>query len=351
MLPNVRVAVLAGGLLLLGNTAAHEINPLHEKYTQNSNTPFGRAFDAVHEEITQLARACQLAHPGPVQAPLVCTDRNTRDQEARGNKYDSLVRGVWWNDDPNQLLFAVRQGKFWAWMRDARRIATTNHNWKGKPAAIDGTYYMAYRSHYGDLQFLHAMASRNGEPARDTQQSILLWAEFAYAVATGRVDLETKMDRVPPSDLQPYFRNQGGWTVNYLFAPRYRLKSASHIRSMAAGSLLHMVQDSYSAAHADRAFEASDRCPTGSVLEFHSYTHQRPDLHQAVDRRTAWQARTFTTAQDPVNVSATLLAYIAQRADWNVVRDYLQGTVFCIDEGAREAGPGGFVVATTGGRS
>lgn len=336
------VMIVAGCALVCGTAAAHKINPLHNKYTQDAHTIARRVSQPVHEEMTQLARACQLAHPGPVTAQLVCTDRSKPSTEPKGNKYDALMRGVWWNDDPNQLLFAARQAKLWAWMSDAQGIAVDGKNWKGEKAAIGPGYYMTYRSHYGDLQFLHAMASSDGESAQATQQHILSWAEFAYAVATGRLDPETKMNAVTPIGAQAFFPVQSGWTVNYLFAPLYRLTSPQYTRRMAAGSLLHMVQDSYSAAHADRGFDATAQCPAGRVVQFYSYIHQDPDRHGEADFRSAWQARTFTDAQDPVNASATLLAYIDQEADWNTVKSYLQDTVFCIDSSAKVAGPGAF---------
>ncbi|GAA4803688.1 hypothetical protein [Lysobacter hankyongensis] len=332
-------------LLAVGLAAAHNINPLQNKYGQDSGMPLGRVAEPVHEEITQLARACMQAHPGPVHTPLICADDTERSIEPRGNKYDSLVRGVWWNDDPNQLLFALRQGRFLSWMHDARLIATTGRNWQGKPAAIGSDYYLTYRSHYGDLQFLHAMASGDGEPAATTRHRALLWAEFAYLVATGRLDPETKMDRISPVELRDYFEEQSGWTINFLFAYHYQLKGDAHKRMMAAGSLLHMVQDSYSAAHAQRFFEPTAECPNGGIVQFHSYTCQDPSAHKREDLRSAWLQRGFTPTQDPVNVSATLLGYIRQDADWNIVRDYLEGTVFCLAEDARNASPGDYAMA------
>lgn len=343
-----RIVIISMLASLCGTVHAHKINPLQDKYKQDSRAITRGISEPVHEEITQLARACQLAHPGPVASPLVCTDRTERIKTPEGNKYDSLVRGVWWNDDPNQLLF-TKPWKWLAWMDDAENIARCNRNWKGRAATIDASYYLTYRSHYGDLQFIHSMASTNGEAARATQQNILAWAEFTYAAATGSLDMEATVDTATPRHLQPYFSQQSGWTTNYLFAPRYRLKTADHNRLMAAGSLLHMVQDSYSAAHTRRAYDASPSCPAGRVVQFHSYIDQDPKKHATADRRQAWADQQFTAQQDPVNVSATLLAYIAQRAPWDTVEAYLRDTVFCVDENTEDAGAGEFLVVSTEG--
>lgn len=346
-----RIGVLLMACLTLSGAAeAHKINPLQNKYSPDSRTVMRKVSEPVHEEITQLARACQLANPAVAQFPLVCTDRSNKSVEPKGNKYDSLIRGVWWNDDPNQLLYAARQIKWLAWMEDGRKIATTGIDLRGRPKTISPRYYMNYRTHYGDLQFMHAMASRDGESAAETQKNILLWAEFVYAVATGRLDTETTLDRVAPERLRSFFDNQPGWTVTYLLGPKYRLRRPDHFRLMATGSLLHMVQDSYSEAHTDRAFDTSDKCPAGRVRQFHSYVHQDSDKHGAADLRSAWQARTFTPSQDPVNASATLLAYVDQNAEWDTVRSYLADTVFCIDTDAQESGPGPFASATAEGR-
>jgi len=322
--------------------SAHKIHPLQDKYKQDSQTILRRASEPVHEQITQLARACQEEKKGTTNGPLSCPADLTPSRHQGGNKHDALIRGIWWNDDPNQLLFALRQTKFIAWMNDAERIAKCGVNWRGRQASIGPSYYMTYRSHYGDLQFIHAMASRDGEPAAETRQNIMAWAEFAYAVAIGQLDPEAKLPEVVPLHVRGFFQEQSGWTINYLFAPMYRLSAADYTRKMAAGSLLHMIQDSYAAGHAKREFGPSAQCKTGRVVQFHSYTNQDPDSHAEHDRLEAWRIREFTPVQNPVNVSATLLSFIERKADWQEVKEYLQGTVFCIDDSAEDASAGEF---------
>ena len=200
---------------------------------------------------------------------------------------------------------------------------------------------MNYRGHYGDLQFIHGMASRNEEDPATTRDNMLVWAEFAYAVATRQIDPDTTLDRVPTPGFRRHFAKQPGWAISYLLGPRYLLRQQpDHFQQMALGSLLHMVQDSYSAAHAERAFDASPRCPNGRVRQFYSYVDQDSDKHGTADTRAGWQARTFTAAQDPVNVSATLIRFARERTAWPVVRSYLQDTVFCLDADAQASGPG-----------
>lgn len=314
---------------------AHQINPLANKYRQHPMpTVWHRITEPVHEEVTQFARACAANASGAVDIPVVCPPDTLPASVPQGNKYDSLVRGVWWNDDPNQYLFAGWQAKWLIWMEDADRIAKYGVNLRGRKAAIDRNYVMTYRSHYGDLQFLHAMASGEGEPADVTRGNVLDWAEFAYAVATGRLDPESKLEAVDLPFVRRYFDHRPGWSIAYLFAPKYRLKREEHYRDMALGALLHTVQDSYSDPHAARHFDASPACARGGIARFHFYGGQDSRKHKQADTLDAFKARQngeFTDTQNPINVSATLIRYAANDVGWPVVREYLDTTVFCID--------------------
>lgn len=338
-----QIAVLA---LLMGGcsfASAHRINPLEDKYWQSeSDTFLQRVSEPVHEEITQRARACAVLHTKSTSLPLTCiTTGPTPTGTPRGNKHDSLIRGVWWNDDPNQWLFT--QPLTWAvWMKDGEQIAKKDRNLRLQRRKITSRYYMQYRSHYGDLQFLHAMASADGEWPTDTQENIMAWAEFSYAVATRKIHTETVLAQVTTHRFQEHFKNQAGWTVSYLYGPQYLLRHRDHFQQMALGSLLHMIQDSYSEAHTLRSFEPSTNCPAGRVVQFHSYALQASGLHGAADTRRAWKSRAFSNTQDPVSASATILHYAKQNADWPTVKAYLKDVVFCLDGDAERAGAGRF---------
>lgn len=340
---------LAAAVVFPGKVFAHKINPLEDKYTQHENpTRWQRISEPVHEEITKRARACAAA-AATAPLPLACAqDAPAPAGEQRGNKYDSLMRGVWWNDDPNQLLFAGWQLKWLAWMDDAERIAKHKRNWKGRAAEITPDYYMTYRSHYGDLQFLHAMASDDGELAADTRDRLLDWAGYAYAVATGRIDHYVKFEALDDAFVRLHFAHRPGWTTNYLFAPKYQLRDALHNRRMALGALLHTVQDSYSSSHAARSLDASPRCASGRVRQFYAYNRQDPDLHGEADKRAGWQGTAFNEIQNPVNVSATLIAFAERDTDWPTVRTYLVDTVFCLDADSERSGPGPYGMQESG---
>src|SRR5438876_120090 len=46
------------------------------------------------------------------------------------------------------------------------------------------------RSHFGDLQPIHAMASQDGETAAKTQKEIMMWEEFTWRVAAKEYGLD-----------------------------------------------------------------------------------------------------------------------------------------------------------------
>jgi hypothetical protein len=343
--PTISTLILALVLSCASAVAsAHQINPLANKYRQHpAPTVWHQITEPVHEDVTQIARACAANASDSVEIPIVCPPDTVPASLPEGNKYDSLVRGVWWNDDPNQYLFAGWQAKWLIWMEDAESIAKNGVNLRRRKAVIDRSYVMTYRSHYGDLQFLHAMASLEGESAEVTRDNVLDWAEFAYAVATGRIDPQSTFETVDLAFVRRHFDHRPGWSVAYLFAPKYRLRREAHYRDMALGALLHTVQDSYSDPHAARRFDASPDCARGGVARFHFYGGQDSKKHKRADTLAAFKARqdeAFTDSQNPVNVSATLIRYATNDVGWPVVRDYLETTVFCIDRDAPGADAG-----------
>jgi hypothetical protein len=62
---------------------------------------------------------------------------------------------------------------------------------------------------------------------------------------------------IVPQDAGPPWRKTG-WSINYLFAPKFTLGKAT-IKQVALGSMLLVVQDSYSRAHAARSYGASTK--------------------------------------------------------------------------------------------
>jgi hypothetical protein len=317
--------------VLVSEAGAYSLNPInrHSATGSDKNRFLDQISEPVHEKITRQARELYLARclrsPG-CEAP----------QPPKRTIQDSLIRGVWWNDDPNQDLYKGRQTVWIAHMKDAERRANYP-----KKYTIDGKYMMHYRSHYGDLQFLHSMASVDGEAAAQTKEDIYMWGAFVYQVAAKKVGRDTKFAEVPVNRLLNYFKRQSNWELQWILEPRYRLRDPNDFSDHALGSLLHMVEDSYSAAHVERVYTPTNNCPAGYIKRFHSYSHQDPSKHKKADSMASYRTSHFPAGAGPVDVSAQLIWFARHGADWTTeVVPYLDKMVYCFEGIPDTAGPG-----------
>lgn len=325
---------------------AYQLNPLKDRHRGGDAPAFGRSLDSVHEDITHAAVACvealgdrNLAERVPICS--IATRHRNRDEP--GNRGNPLIVGLWWNDDPRQFGYANQVlGAALQWsdaQYNARRVRQSGALYTDPRMAR-----LTYRSHFGDLQFLHAMAIRDHESPRVTQQRILGWLGFTYRVASGEIAPQTSLSRT--GDPTRYaFSNYPSWTVERLFKPRRNMKPLP-IRELALGSFLHTVQDSYAEGHTRRVMTASANCPDGRVMKFLSFLHQETKRHRAADSRAALHLSSgayLTPMQNPVEASARLLVMARSGADWStVVEPYLRGTILCVDDDAELSGPGRF---------
>jgi hypothetical protein len=199
------------------------------------------------------------------------------------------------------------------------------------------------RVHYGDLQFLHSMASNPLEKAGETLEKILMWAEFCYKVATGVIDPKTKLAEIEVGGFaglwQGRFRK---WSVSYLFSTT---GSAETAKGKALGSMMHMLQDSFCASHVERVGAKRRGEEVARIKSFHAYPEQDSKRHGLADllaKGENLQERIKATAgaEDAVQVGKTVLAYLADGAPWLVVKSYLQTVLGLVEPERGEGGPG-----------
>src|SRR5258708_17505930 len=190
---------------------------------------------------------------------------------------DEVIAGVRWNDSPpairaGQLFGACGGGK----MRESLgcltgmfridRIALEALTRREKSLA-------PIRSHLGDMQFLHAMAAHSGESSEETLRNIMRWSEFTYRVPRGDIAPDAKLSALGEANvldegtarwLGTLFRgpSEKHWTVQDMFLAR-----RARIRLIAFGSLLHLVEASYSASHVRRK---SSRAPANGRPSYHA---------------------------------------------------------------------------------
>jgi len=201
------------------------------------------------------------------------------------------------------------------------------------------------------MQFLHAMAPRASEPAAQTREKILRWSEFAYRIARGEIGPRVKVHdlRSDPRTLEPATAQWLGelfgspekklWTVHDVF-----ITGHGNLRLVAFGTFLHLVQDSYSASHVQRASTRvqANGCPsydgTDAIVEFHTYAEQDTEKHAICDDAPDWlnEARPGS----PIDVMAALVRAYRDEAEWPVVKAILEEKVFGLAPNARPARAG-----------
>jgi hypothetical protein len=310
--------------------------------------------DGVHEELTHRIWGCDAPQGAPLEDKACVSFPGTPA---------AVIYGVQWNDNPPFKLDATsdkactvnetirlpdRQPECWRVLfYDAAGESPRPGIFFRQGAAKDA---LLYRVHFGDLQFVHSMASWNGRTMGETKAHIMMWAEFTYNAAQGRIAPTTKLSGITI----PGFAQVLGkyWSdVRGLFTYGVN-KYANQIPDVAFGSFMHMVQDSFSTSHVKREPPAGvcavkdDAAKAGRVLEFYAYNSQDSKKHGARDARS-WMLGDLHDERggDAVSVGRTLKAFRDADAPWEQVRRYLNECVYEmaeVDED-RPVGPGEFV--------
>lgn len=319
----------------------------------------------VHETITLLAYDYYL-EPETAKGGVANTSAEKLKQSG---VLRDLVLGSEWNDDPDSLLRQniVRSLQWNALFKDAQLQAKCKvdaSQAECKDVKIADTPMMLYRSHFGDFQFIHAMASGQTETAAETKEKMMRWAKFTYTLSVSSNKLGKETIDGPAvsafSDISGILMRQG-WTVAALFdpvpggewksslfsgkvgsykpsgKPRAQViysdpREAASIKHLALGSLLHMVQDSYSDAHTERVMGCN---PLGrerkDIVSFRNYVNQIPDDHAHADVHPKWLENGKLQKYNPVWASAKLIQFSFNKTPWDGVggvREFLDTQVF-----------------------
>lgn len=274
-------------------------------------------------------------------------------------RYDEpYIHGVFWNDDPENLLcpscswvnllkFDKRWGiAFATRFKEAERMARPTGD--AQPVVFKNGDGLLERSHFGDLQFLHGMASSDGELASTTQKKILNWAEFSYKIATGEISQRLRLKDLPLAEVRSLFRGDPileEKTVEELF------KGPGFTKRVAIGTLIHMIQDSYAPGHAEREIKDAPSADgkllfkRGRVREFHCYTNQDSAIHAEDDKwPPGLDSYPVGSDDNPISVGAKILSFLyannGKGAPWEQVESYLETIVFGVIDANVPASPG-----------
>jgi hypothetical protein len=300
---------------------------------------------AVHEEITQRIYGCE-------GDAAVCAEPDL------GWASSFVMAGVRWNDDPPFRLNRDQAKGLNCKVEETVRYVTQPVCWAGlfldaKKRAAQGESYTAtngasllHRSHFGDLQFLHSMASQDDEPAEITKRKIMMWAEFSWRTAMKEYTLETRLRDVPIDGFHDHFA-RSEWRVQDLFTLG-NVALRSRVNEIAFGSLLHMVQDSFAKGHVDRnealmgqACAGSGQYPKpGLIREFHAYGNQDTGKHGHYDARLAFSQHFSGDQPNIIDVGRTLKGMFESNQTWGMVKPYLD-CIYDIENPLTKATAGG----------
>lgn len=306
--------------------------------SQEASERFLRLFKSpVHEAITQ--------------AGYDCTKDEFIECAKKNHASLAMIWGARWNDDPpfrmnsgpsackcEQTIRANTQPSCWyALFKDGERKAAS-----GK--TFGPGYAMIYRVHFGDLQYLHAMASQDGEMAEATRSKIMMWAEFTWGIATGALPRDRYLRELGIPELGTYFPGDQSATILFsLGNPRFQNYQTSEV---ALGSLLHMVQDSFSNSHVTRADSLGGECDgmpgvlqPGVILQFHSYAHQNHKTHDSADNEKAIELQRLEVVPNAIDVCHAIIQLWEKKASWPEAKKYLD-YVFTLHPSVMVSGPG-----------
>ena len=326
----------------------------------------GQLKEPAHENLTELSIRCARAplargdiavgvDPLTAAAGAMITRCPGRGGELRshasdlGEDMEEVIRAVRFNDAPPiktaRALMALvtpsalicgevrvpENAACWALlMAHAGGLAAAD---PANPQFARGGNFL-YRSHFGDMQFMHAMAAR-GETLAQSRGRILLWAKFAYQVAGGEIAPEVRIGA-----LHEFAGILGGFeavSVAEFFEIRGGA-AAERIRRIALGALLHTIQDSFAEGHTER--EPTGAARFGAISAFRDFTCQSEEKHGAADRAAhyAWFGAATHEEKSPVTLGAQVLDMLERKLAWDagIGTNTAQGGAPAVGEYMRE---------------
>ena len=297
--------------------------------------------EPVHENLTELSIRCARAPlaRGPLKAGsfdnqdmiLRCAGRSgelhSRASDL-GEDAEDLIRAVRFNDappvktasglaklvTPSALMCGeVRVPENAAcWALLMAHAGGLSANDPGNREFAQGGNFL-FRSHFGDMQYLHAMASR-GETLAQGLARILLWSKFAYQVASGEIAETARIGS--RSEFATLLKGFEEVKVSEFFEIRDNITPA-RVRRLGLGALLHTVQDSFAEGHAGRALHEGHHF--GPITALRDYGCQSSDKHGAAGRAAhyPWFGAPVHGPKSPVTLGAQLIDLIARNVKWD----------------------------------
>ncbi|WP_024930441.1 hypothetical protein [Methylophilus sp. OH31] len=277
------------------------------------------------------------------------------------HKTSALIYGSWWNDDPLMRTW----GQSWDFVfsalssRKLLKQGQASYDTDIQGCRPEAKNHLGHESHYGSLQHLHFMTQLSAIKSTDqaknervevTTKRALNWMKFAYSVAIGERHPLMPLTReieveygLPPMHLNVCAEpdNVKIWTV----FSRLGMNDEDRIQitpDVALGSMLHVIQDSWSGAHTCRVSQqvesATGKLNYAVLKDVSNYLEQVKmpnggDYHSDQDLYPQWLIDKVAQgkkgfANDPVIVGAWLLQAVDNNTPWKDVESYLKETIF-----------------------
>lgn len=279
-----------------------------------------------------------------------------KSHETRG-----IIFGVWWNDDPLRLTWGEGTDFFDGSWNAIETAASKAASYPGAGACeVSADRHLGRQSHFGKLQHLHFMTpivsstSTAKQRVEATTKQALGWMKFAYYVATGKYAPNARLtdvmtpDASLPSAADIAKNNCASessarvWTIFTQRDPTWEKLRATLTPDIALGSMLHVIQDSFSPGHTCRKTKVIGGGAYSVIVDVENYKEQKSSSHRGLDGYPDWlalrvrndandkndnkDARLFLN--DPVVVGEWLMEAADKRIPWEKVEDHLLQTVF-----------------------
>lgn len=333
---------------------------------------FSFSWEKNHEKLTALALQCladlNKGEKKLSKKPEFCFRREVTpedmslfngggDYPSSLDRYRLLLKTVRWPDDPTRQVYddSDTSIKFAGTIKStckARIKKSPNHE---IVLAADG---LLCAGHYGKFQFLHSMATKDGVEPDITYKKITDWSKFAYLFSLNEINHGEKYCAYwDENSVFPFIkdafqveavRSRGwcnereigffdrlfnrklwgsdqetypAWTISTIFSfhcDRFAgsddctiVDDLEEVNFSALGSILHLIQDSYSLSHTNRggaATPAEVNC--SEVKNFYSYYNQNTDKHSTADKWPEFSKTCNVESSgtlDPITASAQII--------------------------------------------
>ena len=322
---------------------------IHERITREAldeaerNRPFSRRYPALRKQV--IYGLLFNDDPGGYLFPR--TEFNPKGYKYTRDSGGAIVNGIKWMQRfglvlvQMKRLYLVKKEEV-SKKKIIGRILRARGARKRKKLEKKLQSDILWASHFGDLQYLHAMGL--GNESRDQILTKMRgFAEHAWSIVSGKLTLacfRNEIKRAKQAGGKLVSRNRSCPQIGKSHIQRrtqlmkrfdesdalFHTDVPDEFRFRALGSLLHMVQDSYAKGHAVR--ERWEKGNDGRIKYYQNYAEQDGDKHGAFDIHSSKNVDNWDKipgAKTAMRRSSRLITYFTLRCSWEGSRSDKRG--------------------------